>query len=730
MGCLLNIQGRGKVNATKIIIMALLAAAVLAFFVFDLSEYLSLEYFNAQKQALFDYNAENPVRTALLYLLIYILAAAFSIPGALILTLAGGAIFGFWKGLLLVSFASTIGATLAFLMSRTLLRDWVQQRFGQHLSSLNEGIERDGAYYLFSIRLIPIFPFFLVNLLMGLTPIAVGVFFIVSQLGMLAGTMVYVNAGVQLANVDSIASVTSPALLASFVLLALFPFLVKKIMHIFEQRRALSAYTKPDRFDANVIVIGAGSGGLVASLIAATVQAKPILIERHKMGGDCLNTGCVPSKALLRTAKISHYIERASEYGIQAPEQVKTDFPAVMQRVQDVIKSIEPHDSVERYEGLGVQCLQGSATITSPWEVEVADLEGGETKTYSANRIIVASGARPFVPPIPGLDTVDYLTSDTVWDLEKLPASLLVMGAGPIGCELAQAFARLGSEVSLVDMAPRVLPREDDDAADAVFQSLLADGVNVSVGSKAVSVEVDGSSKRLLIEQNGEESALEFEHLLVAVGRKPNTESLGLEKLGIECNRNGTVVVDDYLCTSIPTIYACGDVAGPYQFTHTASHQAWFASVNALFGQFKRFKVDYSVIPWATFTDPQVARVGLNEMEAAEKGIDVEVTRYGIDDLDRAIADSEAHGFVKVLTPPGKDKILGATIVGYHAAELLAEFVLAMKHGLGLKKIMGTIHIYPTLNEANKFAASEWQKKHKPEGLLRWVEKFHTWRRG
>ncbi|MEM8498437.1 MAG: mercuric reductase [Pseudomonadota bacterium] len=499
-------------------------------------------------------------------------------------------------------------------------------------------------------------------------------------------------------------------------------------MSYFADRKRLQAFTKPTSFDANVIVIGAGSAGLVSSLIAATVNAKAILIERHKMGGDCLNTGCVPSKAILRSAKIKHYIERAGDYGLTAPDDVKADFPAVMQRVQNVIKAIEPHDSVERYEGLGVQCEHGEATIVSPWEVDVSQ-PGGESKRFSAKNIILASGARPFVPPIPGLDKISYLTSDTVWELQALPRSLAVMGAGPIGCELAQAFARLGSKVTLVDMAPRVLPREDEDAANAVLSSLQADGIEVLVDSKANAVEQREGDNVLMLETGGETRELEFEHLLVAVGRKANTDNMGLEELGIELNRNGTLVVNDYLQSTLPTVYACGDVAGPYQFTHTASHQAWFASVNCLFGPFKRFKADYSVIPWATFTDPQVARVGLNEQDASEKNIAVEVTRYGIDDLDRAIADNEAHGFVKVLTAPGSDKILGVTIVGYHASELIAEYVLAMRHGLGLKKLMGTIHIYPTLNEANKFAASEWRKKHKPEGLLAWVSKYHAWRR-
>lgn len=715
-------------SKSRILLLVVILSVVGLFFAFDLDRYLDLEYFNSQKQALFDYYAENPVKTALLYLLIYILAAGFSIPGAGSgLTLVGGAIFGLWLGTLLVSFASTIGATIAFLMARTLLRDWVQRKFGQYLGAINEGMEKDGAFYLFSLRLIPAFPYFLVNLLMGLTPMKTGVFFIVSQIGMLLGTMVYVNAGVQLATIDQVSDVASPALIGSFLLLAIFPFIIKKLMSIFNDRRVLAQYDKPQKMDANLIVIGAGSAGLVASLIGATVKAKPILIERHKMGGDCLNTGCVPSKALLRSAKMKHYVKRADEFGLQVPGEAGVDFPRVMQRVQQVIKAIEPHDSVERYEGLGVQCEQGDARVVSPWEVELTQADGS-SRRLAANNIILAAGARPFVPPIPGLDAIEYQTSDTIWQLQQQPESLLVMGAGPIGCEMAQAFARLGTKVTLVDMAPRVLPREDDDAAEAVLKSLQQDNIKVLVGAKAVGIEQRDARKSLLIEKDGQQQELEFEQLLVAVGRKANTDGLGLDSVGIDINRNGTVAVDEYLRTAVPTIYACGDLAGPYQFTHTASHQAWFATVNALFGRFKRFKVDYSVIPWATFTDPQVARVGLNELEAAEQGIDVEVTKYGIDDLDRAIADSEDHGFVKVLTPPGSDKILGVTIVGYHASELIAEYVLAMKHKLGLGKLMATIHIYPTLNEANKFAASEWRKKHKPDRLLEWVEKYHAWR--
>ena len=491
---------------------------------------------------------------------------------------------------------------------------------------------------------------------------------------------------------------------------------------------------KPRRFDANLVVIGAGSGGLVAALIAATVKAKVTLVERHRMGGDCLNTGCVPSKSLLRSAKMLSYMARAKEFGLQSAV-AEFDFADVMERVQSVIKKIEPNDSVERYTSLGVDCVSGDATIVSPWRVRVGERAGervGERvgeKEITTRNIVVATGGVPFVPPIPGLEEADYVTSDTIWELRALPRRFVVLGGGPIGCELAQAFARFGAEVTQVERNPRLLMREDEDASALVQGRFEAEGVRVLANHQAVRVESAHGERRLVCEGEGRAVAVPFDLMLVAVGRTPNTAGLGLEEVGVALRENGAVEVDDYLRTSVPTIYACGDVTGPYQFTHTASHQAWYAAVNPLFGMFRRFKVDYSVIPWTTFTDPEVARVGLNEQEAARANVPVEVTRFDLAELDRALADGEGRGFVKVLTPPGKDRILGVTIVGHHAGDLAAEFVLAMKWKLGLKKVMGTIHIYPTLAEASKFAASTWRKAHAPQGLLAWVGKFHAARR-
>ncbi len=707
----------------RIAIVALIAVAISAFVYFDLGSYLQLGSVQRNIDELRNWYANNPLLTGLIYFTIYVVATALSIPGAVFLTLAGGALLGFWYGLLLVSFASSIGATLAFLVSRTLLRDWVQKRFASHLGGINRGFERDGAFYLFSMRLVPIVPFVVVNLLMGLLPISARRYYWVSQLGMLPATAIFVNAGTRLGELDGLGGIVSPPVWMSFLLLATFPFLAKLLLGQLQARRKLAAFTKPRKFDTNIVVIGAGSAGLVTSLIAATVKAKVTLIERHKMGGDCLNTGCVPSKAIIRSGRIAEYLRRASEFGLEEVP-VNVNFPKVMARVHSVIKTIEPHDSVERFTGLGVDCVSGDATIVSPWEVEV------EGRRITTRNIVIASGARARVPDIPGLEKLNYLTSDTLWDITEAPPRLLIVGAGPIGCELAQAFARLGTVVTLVSHSERILPREDEEVADHVQGAFEREGITTLCGYEAKEFDTNVQGQICTFDTRDGERQLEFDRVLLSVGRSANTQGMGLEALGIALNSNGTIEVDDYLRTSIPTIYACGDIVGPYMFTHMAAHQAWYAAVNALFGRFRKFKVDYSVVPWATFTDPEVARVGLNECEAREKGISFEVTRFDIDDLDRAIADGEAHGFIKVLTAVGSDRILGATIVAYHAAELITEYVMAMKHGIGLNKILATIHIYPTLSESNKFLAGEWRKARKPEKLLRWVEKYHAWSRG
>ncbi|MEX2515596.1 MAG: dihydrolipoyl dehydrogenase [Gammaproteobacteria bacterium] len=716
-------------NTKKLILIGLVGLAVIGFFIFDLHQFLTLEYLQSSLERFHAYYAAQPVLVASIFFTGYVVITAVSLPGAAIMTLAAGALFGLVTGIILVSFASTIGATLAFLIARYILRDSVQQRFGDRLKRINAGIEKDGALYLFTLRLVPAFPFFLINILMALTTLKAWTFYWVSQLGMLAGTIVYVNAGTQLAQVSAVGDLLTPGLIGAFILLGIFPWIARAIVNRIQTARVYRPWQaqKPKSFDRNLIVIGAGSAGLVTSYIAAMVKARVTLIEKHKMGGDCLNTGCVPSKALIRTSGMLHEFTNSESYGINPPDDVTFDFSVVMQRIQRVIKKIAPHDSVERYSKLGVDCRSGEARLLSPWEVEIRD--GDKVDKLTTKHIVIASGAQPFVPPIPGIEATGYLTSNSLWELDKLPERLIVLGGGPIGCELAQSFARLGSQVTLVEMQSRLLPREDDDASALVHASLSADGVELLLNHKAINFEKTADGKTLQVEHDDGKRIIQFDDVLVAVGRRANTTNLGLDTLGIELNSNGTLKLNDYLQTRYPNILGCGDVAGPYQFTHTAAHQAWFAAVNALFGRFKKFAVDYSVIPWATFTDPEVAHVGLNETEAREKNIAYESVKYNLDDLDRAITDGTDHGFVKVLTAPGSDRILGVTIVGSHAGDLIAEYVLAMKNKIGLNKILGTIHIYPTMAEANKYAAGEWKRAHAPERVLALLERFHQWSR-
>ncbi|MBU0901242.1 MAG: FAD-dependent oxidoreductase [Gammaproteobacteria bacterium] len=711
-------------NSRKIALMGLILALLGSFFVFDIGQYLNLEALKAQQVALNTQVAEQPWLAAGLFFLAYVAVTALSLPGAALMTLLGGALFGLIEGFVLISFASTLGASLAMLSSRFLLRDWVQSRFGKRLASIDAGVEREGAFYLFALRLVPLFPFFLINLAMGLTRLPLRTYWWVSQLGMLPGTLVYVNAGRELGQLESLSGILSPGLLGAFVLLGVFPLIARKLLGLIQARRVYAGWHKPKTFDRNLVVIGAGAGGLVSAYIAAAVKAKVSLIEKHQMGGDCLNTGCVPSKALLRSAKLANELKKGEALGFTGV-QGQVDFPAVMQRIQRVIADIEPHDSVERYTGLGVEVIEGEAKILSPWTVEV------NGQTLSSRNLIIAAGARPFVPDIPGLEQVQAYTSDTIWTLRQQPRWLLVLGGGPIGCELSQAFQRLGSQVIQVERGGRLLPREDANASEAVMASLRADGVDLRLGHQAERFEVVDGETRMIARNldTGEPVTIAFDCLLLALGRKANVSGYGAEELGLTLRDNGTLETDEYLATRFPNIFAVGDVTGPYQFTHVAAHQAWYAAVNALFAGFKRFKADYRVIPHCTFTDPEVARVGLSEAEAQAQNVAYEVTRYSIDDLDRAIADEAAHGYVQVLTTPGKDRILGVTIVGEHAGELLTEYVLAMKYNLGLNKILGTIHSYPTMSEANKYAAGEWKRAHAPQGLLRLVEHFHTWRR-
>jgi pyruvate/2-oxoglutarate dehydrogenase complex dihydrolipoamide dehydrogenase (E3) component/uncharacterized membrane protein YdjX (TVP38/TMEM64 family) len=713
----------------KVLLALLILVAIIAFVAFDLGRFLTLDFLQQAKGSLAAWQTDKPGLVAVAYFCLYVLMAALSLPGAAIMTLAAGAIFGLAEGALLVSFASSIGAALAFASARFVLRDSVQRRLGNRLKAVDEGIARDGVFYLLTLRLVPVFPFFVVNLLMGLTVIRLRTFYWVSQLGMLPATVIYVNAGTQLAHVQRLSDVVSPRLLLSFTLLGIFPLIARGIVRTVRRRRVYARWRRPPRFDRNLVVIGAGAAGLISAYIAATVKAKVTLIEAHKMGGDCLNYGCIPSKALIRSATLAHEMAHAGRYGIE-PAAPRINFKMVMARVREVIRAIEPHDSVERYTNLGVEVMQGYARIVDPWTIEVTLNEGG-TRRLTTRNIVIATGSSPSVPALPGLEEVGYVTSETLWEefaaLESPPRRLAVLGGGPIGCELAQSFARLGSTVTQIEMLPRLLIREDEEVSAFVRERLEAEGVRVLTDHRVLRAEKQGPAKTLIVEHHNNSTRIEFDALICATGRSARLQGYGLEALGIETGR--TIRTDEFLQTLYPNIFAAGDVAGPYQLTHVAGHQAWYAAVNALFGGIRKFKVDYSIIPWSTFTDPEVGRVGLSELEAKDKNIPYEVTRYELSELDRAIADSATEGFVKVLTVPGKDRILGVTIVGKHAGDLLAEFVLAMKHGLGLAKVFGTIHIYPTLAEANKAAAGAWRRAHAPQVLLPWVARYHAWMR-
>lgn len=711
----------------------LAAAAILAiiFITVFAGGTLGLDDLKSNLHAIRQWRDASPALAAALFFAAYVLVTSLSLPFASLMTLAAGAIFGVLFGTVIVSFASTAGATLAFIVARFLLRDAVQSRFGGRLAAVNKGIALEGGFYLFSLRLIPVLPFFVVNLVMGVSPIKTRTFFWTSQLGMLPATLVYVNAGTQIANLQSMSGILSPSMLGSFAILAGFPWIAKAVLSWWKRRRVYRNWERPKSFDRNLVVIGGGAAGLVSAYVAAAVKAKVTLVEAHKMGGDCLNYGCVPSKALIKSAKLAEQMRRADKYGLQ-PTDASVTYRAVFARVKKVIEEIAPHDSAERYRGLGVEVLEGHARIVDPWTVRIS-FPDGTSRDLTTRSIILATGAAPFVPPLPGIEKSGCLTSDTLWErfaeMDRPPRRIAILGGGPIGSELAQALARLGSRVTQIEMADRILVREDPEVSECACRVLEADGVEVLTGHKAISVGKELSGEKYVeVESGGLKRRVSFDELICAVGRAARLEGYGLKELGIPAGR--TLKTNEYLETLYPNIFAAGDVAGPYQFTHVAAHQAWYASVNALFGFVRRFKADYSVIPWTTFVDPEVARVGLNEQEATERGVPFEVTRFEMKELDRAIADSAIEGFVKVLTVPGKDRILGVTIVGEHAGDLIAEYVLAMKHGLGLNKILGTIHTYPTLSEANKYAAGEWKKAHVPTRVLSIIERIHAWRLG
>jgi pyruvate/2-oxoglutarate dehydrogenase complex dihydrolipoamide dehydrogenase (E3) component/uncharacterized membrane protein YdjX (TVP38/TMEM64 family) len=691
-------------SRTKLALILVIIAAIAAFFILGGSDYLTLGTLKGARDGLSAIVTEQPIAAALAFIATYIVIVALSLPGAAIMTLAAGALFGLIEGVALASIASTIGATLAMLAARFVARDWVRKRFPRAVEAVDKGVAKDGAVYLLSLRLAPVFPFFLVNLAMGLTAMPVVRYALVTWAGALPGTIAYTFAGTQLARIARPSDALSPGLIAAFLGLALVPLLGKWIANGVQRRRALGKFRRPKKFDANLIVIGAGSGGLVASLVAAQLEAKVVLIERAEMGGDCLNTGCVPSKSLIRVARSVAEIRKSSLFGVTIAEP-SVDFGAVMRRLNETVATIAPNDSVERFRGLGVDVRLGEARLVDPWTVTI---DGGAP--ISAPEIIIATGAAPVVPPIPGLAKSNFATSETLWTklsaMDRVPKRVAVLGAGPIGCELGQALQRLGSQVTIVAMSEQLLEREDKEAADIVARALQKDGVALKLG--AVVERVEGEALQLGSEQ------VPFDLLIVAVGRKARLEGFGLDAF-------------DYI--SMPHIRFVGDAAGGEQFTHFAGHSGAIAAINALIGRFGRLKYD-KLVPRVTFTSPEVASVGLTEAQAKEQKREVEVFTYPLAEADRAVIDGVGEGLVKLVSAKGKDRVLGATIVAPNAGDLIVPWILAIKNGVGLKAMQSLIYPYPTMSEAGRAAAGEWRKAHSSERVLRLAERWNKWRRG
>ncbi|NQY43525.1 MAG: FAD-dependent oxidoreductase [Legionellales bacterium] len=707
----------------KILLTIIILILICLFFIYDLSDYLSFTYLKGRHLEFSDYYLDNPIFIIGVFFSIYVLISSLSLPGAAVLTVLAGTIFDLITGVIIVSFASTIGATIAFLIAKYILHDYMQKKYSHKLANINEGIKKEGSYYLFALRLVPIMPFFIINILMGLTPIKVRTFFLISQIGMLPGTILYVFVGTTIADITTVNDILSWQIILAFSLLGLFPVITKRVLSWFKSYLKLRKYIKPKKFDYNIIVIGGGSAGLVAAYMGSQLKAKIALIEKNKMGGDCLNTGCVPSKALIKTAKVINYRNSYKKYGLNFIK-IDTNFKTIMRRIHNVIKKIEPHDSIERYSNLGVDCIQGNAEIVDPYRVSINNM------ILTTRKIIIATGASPIVPPIKGLEQIKYLTSDNIWELENKPTKLVILGGGPIGIELAQAFGRLGIEIIIIEMQNKILLREDEEVSEHILGVLQQEGIRVKTGFMAKEVIQNNGKNYLICSAEDREIQIEFDQILIALGRKANIQNFGLEKLGIALTEFNTIKANELLQTNYSNIYVCGDVTGPYQFTHTAGYQGMLCSLNALFSWIKKFKVDYRVIPWTTFTDPEIARVGINEQEAKQKKISYDVTIYQLDELDRAIVDSIDSGFVKVITQKDTDRILGVTIVGERAGEQIAEFVLAMQHNLGLNKILQTIHVYPTMNEANRAVAGNWKKNRTNPKILDFLEKLFTWSRG
>ena len=703
-------RGLVRMKASRWAILAVLITATACFFYFDLSQYLTLESIKAHSGALHGKVQANPWWAAAVFCAVYAALTALSFPGTVVLTLLAGALFGLLEGTLLVSVASNVGALVAMLISRFMLRDWVQRRFGKQIAGINKGLAREGTFYLVSLRLIPLVPFVLLNPALGLTRINIWTFWWTTQLGMLPGHAIYVNAGEKLVGLRSLSGILSPSIIGTLVLLAVFPILATRLLTFYKARKVYRGWRKPKRFDCNLVVIGGGTGGLATARVAASLKARVSLVERERLGGLAMHDGGVPSKALCHVANRSQ--------GQHSDEA----FTEAMAQMRHLAEAARRDISVDQYRRLGVDVIQGEARISSPWTVDV----GGRTLTTRA--IVIATGSRPQIPSIPGLAAVEPMTSDTLWALSERPERLLILGSGADACEFAQAFQRLGCQVTLASEDERLLSQEDAEVSEMMAKVLTADGIEIWLGLKAQRVETTEGERRLICDDDeGNERSLPFDRVLLMLGQRADVEGLGLSKLRLECGDDGTLEADEYLATRYPNIYAVGSVAGPYGAPHVAEHQGWYAAVNALFGGLKRFVVSDRVTPRAIFTTPEIATVGLNEAEAHALKLEFETTRLDLSTHAGAVIAGAGQGYVKVITEHDTDRILGVTIVGDHASETIAGFVVAMKHKLGMNKLGKTVLVSPTQGEALRQVAEIWQRQHQSARMRAWAERFNRW---
>ncbi len=690
----------------------------------------------------------------------YAVLTVAMIPGSA-LTIGSGLIFGFWKGFAVVTVGANLGALGAFLLARTLFRERAEAlaRGQKTFRAVDSAIAREGFRIVLLLRLSPVFPFTVLNVLLGVTGISAASYVLANLIGMLPGTLMFVYLGTlgeAAAGTQSLGQTVLRivGLAATVVVTVVITRIARRALKAASldgganpgvapeaapvgagaktipgdaYDQALLASVKPtahvnpipqDRY--NLVVIGAGTAGLVTAAGGAGLGAKVALIEKHMFGGDCLNVGCVPSKGIIRAGRAAAAVREAGAFGIRLAGEPRIDFAATMERMRRLRAGIAPHDSVKRFSELGIDVYLGEGRFTGPDEIEV----GGNKLRFQA--AVIATGARATFPRIPGIEEVEPLTNENVFTLTELPRSLILLGAGAIGCEMAQTFRRLGSEVTIVIRGNRIMTREDPDAALIVQRKFEQEGIRVLTGSAIKRAEKRGGKKVIVIERDGSEESVEADQILIGMGRAPNVEGLGLSAAGIAYGTEG-VTVDANMRTTNPRVFAAGDICSRLKFTHAADAQARIVLRNALF--FGRARATDLVIPWCTYTDPEIAHVGCYEKEARDRGLAVTTFTVPLEDVDRAILDGETEGFGRIHLKSGTDRILGATVVASHAGDMIGELTMAIQNGLGAGKLASVIHPYPTQGEVVRKLGDAYMRTKLTPGVKRIMARILRWRR-